>query len=128
MAKLFALSEITQSKKINVILIQIDEAHSSAWPVAIDTILGVDQPEPQKTFEDRVTRAHEFITKYNPPYEVYIDGWNNEFAELFRAWPDKYHCINKDFQVIAKAEYHKEEDAMEAKVIKDYTDLILELP
>ncbi|AYV82006.1 MAG: hypothetical protein Homavirus2_10 [Homavirus sp.] len=114
---------------LNIILIQLDEAHSDAWPVAIETILGVEQPKPQQCFQDRINRANQFVNMYNPPFDVYIDGWNNEFAELFRAWPDKYHCvqkINSDFKLIAKSKYHKHGD-VEAKVVEDYTDLLISL-
>ena len=120
MEKLFSMAEILKKNNINIILIQIDEAHSTAWPMAIDTLLQVDKVEPQKTFQDRIDRAKYFIEKYNPPYKVYIDTWSNDFANLFRAWPDKYHCINKDLQVIAKSEYHSEGDK-EAVIIEDCT-------
>lgn len=112
--------------KLNVILIQIDEAHSDDWPVYIDSVLGVDQPKPHKTFEDRVARAKHFVEKYNPPYPLYIDSWSNDFAELFRAWPDKYHCIDREFKIIAKAEYNSDQKK-EATVVEDYTDLLLKL-
>jgi hypothetical protein len=104
-------------------LVQTDEAHSSQWSVYIDEIFGIEEPEPHKTFADRVARANHFIEKYNPPYPVYIDGWNNEFSNLFRAWPDKYHAIDSGFKVIAKAEYHTDK-MNEAKVVEDYVDLL----
>jgi len=108
MAKLFAMSDELVKKNINVVLIQIDEAHTTAWPQAIDVILNVEQPEPQKTFQDRINRANFFVENYQPPYDVYIDGWDNQFAELFRAWPDKYHLIDKNKTILAKSKYNKE--------------------
>src|SRR5437762_301298 len=110
MSKLFEMADRVYQNNLNVILVQIDEAHSDEWPVYIDEILGVEQPKAQKTFQDRIDRANYFIKNYNPPYPVYIDSWDNDFAELFRAWPDKYHCIDKDFRVIAKAEYHTSQE------------------
>lgn len=110
---------------INVILIQIDEAHSSAWPMALD-----DQPSPQSCFEERIARAKLFVDKYNPPFEVYIDGWANVFAETFRAWPDKYHCVDNSLKVVAKAEYGRGEHVdgeKEAVVLEDYTNLLKRL-
>jgi len=109
--------------KIFVILVQIDEAHSIEWPMAIDNTFDVIQPENQKTFEDRINRVNYFVKHYNPPcdvFNVYVDGWNNEFAEIFQAWPDRHYCINKNFQIITKAEYHLEGDE-EAVVIEDCT-------
>lgn len=126
MAKLFSMSNKVYENNLNVILIQIDEAHSDEWPVAIDTILGVPQPKSQQTFQDRVDRANHFVTAYKPPYPVYVDGWDNIFAETFRAWPDKYHCLDKDLKVISKAEYGTS-GINEAKIVMDYTDLLEQL-
>jgi hypothetical protein len=112
-----------EQHKINIILVQIDEAHSDAWPVAIPEILGVEQPKPQQCFQDRVDRANSFVAEYAPPYPIFIDGWNNEFAELYQAWPDKYYCLDANLKVIAKSEYHKE-GHYEAKIIEDYTNLL----
>ena len=111
---------------MNVILIQIDEAHSNAWPLSINELLDVEQPKPQRTYDDRISRANEFVMKYEPPYPVFIDGWSNDFAELFRAWPDKYHCVNKDLIVVAKSEYHSGDDK-EATVMEDCTVVLEEL-
>lgn len=114
------------SHNLNVILIYIDEAHSTAWPLSIDKLLNVPQREPQKNLEDRIKRAKEMINKYNSPYPVYVDNWDNNFAELFRAWPDKYHCINNKMQVIAKSEYYQDGDK-EALIITDCTILLEKL-
>ena len=134
MAKLFSMAEQLNNNNISVILIQIDEAHSSAWPMAIDDKFKVEQPEPQSSLDDRFNRANYFVNTYKPPYPVYVDTWNNDFAELFRAWPDKYHCINKEFEVIAKSEYyvgsseeHNNDDEKEATVIEDCTEVLEKL-
>lgn len=123
MAKLFAMSSDLIKHNIHIILIQIDEAHSTAWPLSIDTILKVDQPEPQKTFEDRLSRANYFVNNYQPPYDIYIDGWDNQFAEIFRAWPDKYHLIDQNMMIIAKSEYGMEGEK-EAVILEDCTILL----
>jgi len=120
MTKLFDLCEKVTANNILVILIQIDEAHSTEWPMAIDKLLNVEQPEPHKTFDDRINRAKQFIEKYNPPYPVYIDNWNNEFAEKFKAWPDKYHFIDNNYKIIAKSQYHDDVEH-EATIIEDCT-------
>lgn len=120
------MAEIIFKNNLNVVLIQVDEAHSTAWPLAIDSVLNVEQPEPQKTYQDRINRANYFVTQYNPPFDVYIDGWDNTFAELFRAWPDKYHLIDSNMKIIAKSEYAKSGEN-EAKVLEDYTVLLQKL-
>jgi hypothetical protein len=123
------MAEKIYEHKLNVILVQIDEAHSDAWPVAINSLLGVSEPKVQQCLQDRVDRANEFVSKYNCPYPVYVDSWDNRFAELFRAWPDKFHCVdNKTLTVIAKSEYYKDtNDYNEAKIIDDYTVLLEKL-
>jgi len=96
-----------EQKKIKMILIQIDEAHSTAWP------LGLPNPvQPQKSFEERVERANTFVNDDSPPFPILIDTWENEFQEKFRAWPDKFYCINKEYIVVAKSTYGQNEDAL----------------
>lgn len=126
MEKLFSMSSELIKKNINIILIQIDEAHSTAWPLSINAILNIEQPEPQKTFEDRINRANYFVDKYHPPYNVYIDGWDNQFAELFRAWPDKYHLIDQNMMILAKSDYGTEGEK-EAVIVEDCTILLQNL-
>lgn len=121
------MAEELHNNNISVILIQIDEAHSTAWPMSINDTLKVEQPDPQKSLDDRFNRAKYFVDTYHPPYSVYIDTWDNDFAEMFRAWPDKYHCINEDFEVITKSEYYNDEDDKEATVIEDCTDVLKKL-
>lgn len=103
------------------ILIQIDEAHSSAWPIGLE-----NQPEPQANFDERVERANKFVIDNQCPFPVYIDTWNNDFAETYHAWPDKYYCIDIDNIVTAKAEYGT--IGKENALIKvDCVELILQL-
>lgn len=115
------MTDLVRSKNICLFLIQIDEAHSSSWPMAIK-----DQPEPHRTFEDRIKRAQYFVDKYKPPYQVYIDGFDNVFAETFQAWPDQYYCVDQNKKIIKKSEYGIN-GGNEAKILLDYTDLIKQL-
>ncbi len=108
-----------KDKKINFILIQIDEAHSSAWPLGLK-----DQVEPQQDLSDRVKRANDFVEKDQVPFEVLIDTWENDFANKYKAWPDKYICIDKNKKIIAKSEYGAKADAL---INKDCCVLIKEL-
>lgn len=108
-----------KEKGIKMILIQIDEAHSTAWPI------GLENPvTPQKDFNERVERANNFVKTENPPFTVFIDEWNNTFAEKFKAWPDKYYCINEDKKIIAKSTYGLKSDAL---IDVDCVDLIIDL-
>lgn len=109
--------------KIKFILVQIDEAHSTAWPIGL-----ANTPEPQKSFEERVNRANAFINSDKPdePFVIKIDGWNNIFAETFHAWPDIYYLIDKKYKVLARSEYGTEDDN-DALIKVDCTKLICEL-
>ena len=100
------------------ILIQIDEAHSSAWPVGL-----IDQPEPQKNIQERIERANIFVQTESVPFPVYVDTWQNDFAETYHAWPDKYYCFDSDFNVLVKSEYGSEGE-MDAKIKLDCVTLI----
>lgn len=110
-----------KQKKIKFLLIQIDEAHSTAWPIGL-----INTPQPQKSFEDRCSRANDFVKTTNPTesFIIKIDGWNNEFAETFRAWPDKYYLIDSQYKIIAKSEYGAKKDAL---INTDCCDLICKL-
>ena len=81
-------------------LIQIDEAHSSAWPVALP-----NQPEPQRNIGERLERANEFVLVDNPPFPVYVDTWSNEFAETYHAWPDVYYTFGPDLKITHMSTY-----------------------
>lgn len=109
-------------QNLKVILIQIDEAHSNAWPRGLP-----NEPAPQSSFEDRVERANNFVKEHIVQYPVFVDSWDNSFAEIFQAWPDKYYCIDKDLKVIGKSEYGDGVNNAEAVILKDYTDLLKEL-
>ena len=104
-------------KNIKFLLVQINEAHSSAWPVGLP-----DQPEPHKCYRDRESRAKEFVEKdlktktdqklSEDPFIVRVDGWDNLADNTFRLWPDKYYLIDRDYKVLAKAEYGRDADAL----------------
>ena len=108
-----------KKNKINLILIQIDEAHSSAWPIGLK-----NQVLPQKDFKDRIERAQKFVKEENVPFEVLIDTWENDFANKYKAWPDKYYCLDNKMNIIAKSEYGENSDAL---INKDCCVLINEL-
>lgn len=116
---LFKLAPRLQELKIGVILIQIQEAHSTLWKIGLDYC-----PEPQKTYEERVKRANEFVKKYDCPYPVYIDGWDDNFEQNYRAWPDKYYYVDvKTCKVLQKSEYDKEGEK-DGLIKDDYASLL----
>lgn len=102
-------------KHIKFLLVQINEAHSSAWPLGL-----YNQPEPHKCYKDRVERAKEFINNdlkqsdnlTNNPFIVRVDGWDNLADDALRLWPDKYYLVDNNYKVLAKAEYGRDADAL----------------
>lgn len=108
-----------KEKNINMILIQINEAHSTLWPTGLKPT-----PLPQKSFQERVERANKFVKDESCPFTVLIDDWENSFDNKFRAWPDKYYCIDKDLKIIETSSYGSKRDAL---IDKDCLDLIKEL-
>lgn len=104
---------------IYLILVQIDEAHSSAWPVGLE-----NQPEPQKDIYDRLERANKFSVEELPPFPVFVDQWTNDYAETYHSWPDKYYCVDKNFSIVQMSEYGEKSDAL---INVDCVDLIQDL-
>lgn len=123
MQKLKGIEETAKKKSIKIILVQIEEAHSSAWKLPINALFGEKDVESQKNMKERIQRANYFADKYQLSYEIYIDSWENEFSNLFRAWPDKYHLIDENLCVIKKSEYGTE-GINDARIKEDYIDII----
>ncbi len=105
--ELLAAKEQLAAKGIGVILIQIHEAHSTAWPTGLAKVV-----QPQTCIQDRLNRANQFIQTDKPLYPVYVDTWDNTYELTFRAWPDKYYLIDTDKRVLQKSTYGANSDAL----------------
>jgi len=115
-------SVATQLHKIGVrlILIQIHEAHSDAWPIGLK-----NQPKSNMSFQDRVNRAQQFVKEETPPYDVYIDGKDDQYEQKFRAWPDRYYYVDlNDMSIIETSSYGQRDDAL---IDRDCRELVSEL-
>jgi hypothetical protein len=99
---------------IGLILIQIEEAHTTKWPLGF-----VDHPPNHATFEDRIERANEFGNKFPQFKNVYVDSWTNDFEHEFQAWPDRFVLVDENLVILEKSEY-----SMEAVIIRDYANII----
>jgi hypothetical protein len=116
---------LNEKNNVQLILIQINEAHSSEWTKHLK-----DEPEPQKSYQDRLDRTKLFLEKYQiskyPFIEVYIDGWNDKADNLYQLWPDKYYLVDKENKIVKKSEYGTE-GMMEAVILEDYLDVLVRL-
>lgn len=108
---------------IYIILVYIDEAHSTKWPLGLPYT-----PEPHKDINDRISQANYFYKKYSKfinkskNLKVYIDTENNNFSERLHAWPDKFYYIDpKTFIIKYQSEYGSNKDAL---IDVDYADII----
>jgi hypothetical protein len=119
--ELFSYAHGLMEKNIKLILVHINEAHTSKWKIGLK-----NHPEPHKSFEDRLHRTREFVNKYNPPYDIYIDKWTNEYDNKYASWPDKYLYVNDKLKIIAKSEYGTDGN-MDGVIVKDITEICREI-
>lgn len=101
----------------DIVFIQINEAHSNKWPLGL-----TDHPEVHQSYTDRVNRAEKFVSDYNFPYRVLIDGWSDEFESTYHAWPDQYVLIDVNTGVIL--DMSRFDGPTEAMVTNDYADVL----
>ncbi len=119
---LFSLKDKLKRLNIGMILIQINEAHTTKWKIGKEYC-----PKVQEDYDDRVKRANEFVQEYDVPYPVYIDGWEDTYDNNYRSWPDKYYYVEVNTkQVIKKSEYHMTGSKL-AIVKEDYARLLRDL-
>lgn len=120
---LFSIASQLEEIGVRLILIQIHEAHSDAWPIGLK-----DQPKSNSCYQDRVDRANQFVRQEQPPYDVYIDGWDDQFEQGFRAWPDRYYHVDlKDpdgIRILTTSTYGQYADAL---IDYDCKDLVHDL-
>ncbi len=111
------------TKDIFFILIQIDEAHTAAWPQGV-----IKLGTPHKNIEDRCKRAQDFnseiIVGNSEHFKVLVDPWHNPFAECYSAWPDRYVLFDSARRVVAQSTYGAHKDAV---IDVDCVDLIQRL-
>lgn len=107
---------------IHFVLIYIDEAHSSRWPVGLQK-----QPEPHSSFADRLNHATDFVLEHQidvNAFSILVDDFSNSFANNFHAWPDQYYLLDSKLNILMKSMYGAES---EAKIDLDCLNLIQDL-
>jgi len=110
---------------ICVLLVYIDEAHSTGWPLGLD-----DHPQPHANIKDRLRRASEFVSTLAESASVNhenlyfaVDTWENNFANKYHAWPDKYYFVQLDSGVILEKSMYGNKGKKDAKILEDCTDM-----
>ena len=102
-------------------MIYINEAHSNKWPIGRP-----NQPPPQSCLRDRVCNAKKF-TEESIPYDLFIDQWDNQYEELFHAWPDKYYFVEKDTLLIKSKSTYGREGERDGKIDVDCTSILTKI-
>lgn len=102
-----------KQNNIELILIQISEAHTDKWPIGL-----IDHPTQHINFEEKILKAQYFNNKF-PYFNIYIDSLENEFENSYQAWPDKFVLINKDKFILDNSKY-----SINAIIINDYASII----
>lgn len=120
--ELFSLAQAMKDAGIALILVQIEEAHTNAWPIGKEY-----QPDNHKSMEERTEHANTFVQMYNPPFPVLVDNFDdNLYEETFHSWPDKYYYFDRNFNVIEHSTYHQDPDR-DGMVKIDVVDLIKQI-
>ena len=118
---LFSLATELDQAQIQVLMIYIQDAHTEKWKIGLD-----NHPPPQKDFADRVSRANTFQQQYQTPYATLVDGWDNEFSNIYHSWPDRYILLDAKKTILQYSEYGSEGD-MDGKVLVDCTTVLAAL-
>ena len=116
------MSELAGNKRIKIVLLQIEEAHSDGWKIGLD-----HHPKNHESMEHRVECAKDFVRNEKPPYPVYVDIFPDNVAEKeLQLWPDVYYLFNNNYDILQKSEYHHG-GIRDAKIIEDSTDLLMRI-
>lgn len=102
-----------KDSEYDLVLIQINEAHSDRWPLGFNY-----HPPVQKDFADRLQKANDFAKTC--PYDIYVDTWEDSYEITYHAWPDQFCLIETATgKVLDKSRYHKN-----ALIMNDYAEFL----
>ena len=78
---------------VSFICIYISEAHANdEWPIRNKKDLKIKQ---HKSLNERINISKELKTKkYNLKWNLYCDNINNDFQNIYSAWPLRVYLIN----------------------------------
>lgn len=113
--RLLELYDKIMASEYHLIFIQINEAHSSKWPLGLS-----HHPSVHEDIKDRLSRARQFIETYKFPYPVYVDKWTDDYERAYHAWPDQYVVIDSTTgNIMSYSEYSDQ-----ALITNDYATLL----
>lgn len=103
---------------IAVYLVQIQEAHSTAWPAGLDPV------EPHRDLDARVARAAEAAKE--SPFPILVDTMEDVFEKTMHAWPDRYIVVDPETHGITHyTSYHHTSDAQyDARPVVDFLTML----
>jgi hypothetical protein len=85
---------IQYKDKINFTFIYINEAHAvDVWPIGMSA--GTINYS-HKQISDRSECATKLINTFDLAFPIYLDNMNNDFENIFSAWPFRYYVISYD--------------------------------
>lgn len=108
--------------RVRVVLVQIQEAHTTRWPLGM-----TDHPEPQATIEERMERARAFRSRVPSCFRLLVDPWEDPFERRFRAWPDRYVMLAPADETGNRVVEALSTYSMDAVVETDYARILTEL-
>jgi len=75
--------------RVNIITIYIKEAHTrDEWPLGNNFCW-----KRPTNLEERLHIANKFHDDYNYTIPIVVDDMDNDFADHFMAWPERYYAI-----------------------------------
>ena len=108
--------------RVRVVLVQIQEAHTTRWPLGM-----TDHPEPHATIEERMERARAFRSRLPSCFRLLVDPWGDPFEQRFRAWPDRYVMLAPADESGNRIVEAQSTYSMDAVVETDYARILTEL-
>jgi hypothetical protein len=84
---------------IGVIMVYVNEAHSSAWPMGM-----VPEPAPHGSMDDRLEHVHAERMS-GCPFPIYTDTWDNTYDNMHHVWPDGFILVGAEFKILMRSTY-----------------------
>lgn len=85
-----------------VVTVYIAEAHArEEWPIGDEHKAAVQSLAQAGSLVERREAARLFARELDWPFEVFVDGMNDEFERTFAAWPLRFYVVDADGKTLA---------------------------